>query len=230
MQKIAYLTMGVLLSFLMAYEKDTSEKTLFLSKNTVNISTPQETQEKHLQKNHHNNPLKNPSQTTSPNKLPKAKQNTSSDLSHTKEISFQDLQGRHHTLHIDAKKIYLDNQPTKNLIITLFSTWCLPCKGQLPYLNDIYKKHTKNLTMLGFIVNDDIQKEKLKTFLSDYKIHFPVSRNKEAVKNIIQALGASKNYPLPLTALYYNGNYIIHYEGAVPPEIIEHDIATSKEH
>jgi len=180
-------------------------------------------QEEEKQKKHREESLERFSQTAKEDKHTDTKQDAG-------EIGFQDLQGRHHTLHIHGKEIYLDNQPANSLMITLFSTWCPPCKGQLPYLDDIRSKHAENLTVLGFVVNDDIEEERLRTFLANHHVRFPVSRNKEAAEGIIEALGISENYPLPLTALYHNGNYIIHYEGAVPPEMIEHDIATRKEH
>jgi thiol-disulfide isomerase/thioredoxin len=230
-QKSAYLAAGILALFLTACEEKSSEQNTLPIENTTEIFTPkdkQRHQEKRLQeeekqKKHREESLERFSQTAKEDKHTDTKQDA-------KEIGFQDLQGRHHTLHIHGKEIYLDDQHAKSLMFTLFSTWCPPCKGQLPYLDDIHSKHAENLTVLGFVVNDDIGEERLRTFLANHHVRFPVSRNKEAAEGIIEALGMSENYPLPLTALYHNGNYIIHYEGAVPPEMIEHDIATRKEH
>ena len=249
MQKSAYLAAGILALFLTACEEKSSEQNTLPIENTTEIFTPkdkQRHQEKRLQeeekqKKHREESLERFSQTAKEDKHTDTKQDAPSTqtprireahppLQDAKEIGFQDLQGRHHTLYIHGNEVYLDDQPAKSLMITLFSTWCPPCKGQLPYLDDIRSKHAENLTVLGFVVNDDIEEERLRTFLANHHVRFPVSRNKEAAEGIIEALGISENYPLPLTALYHNGNYIIHYEGAVPPEMIEHDIATRKEH
>jgi len=146
-----------------------------------------------------------------------------------RDLDFKDIDGNVYTLTLGDNTALLDGSAKKILMITLFSTWCPPCKGQLPYLEEIRHKHAEEISAIGFVVNDDIKKTDLRAFLARARLRFPVSRDEKTAKIIVHSLGLPENYPLPLTILYKNGKYLIHYEGAVPPEMIEHDITTPKD-
>lgn len=154
----------------------------------------------------------------------------------TKKYSFilSDINDSNRTLSIENKHITISDVAQKLILVNFFATWCPPCKGEIPYLSDLQKKYDANLFIAGILVNDNIDAESLKTFISQYDVNYFVSssvQNEPLAKLAVKRLQLGENYPLPLTILFKNGNYYSHYEGAVPMEMLEHDIknAMSKE-
>ena len=118
------------------------------------------------------------------------------------------------------------------LLLNFFSTWCPPCRGQIPYFEDLQKKYPKALFIAGILVNDDINATALKRFYETYHIHYFVSNDSEnayVAEKVSEALKLDANFTLPLTVLYRNGKYYTHYEGPVPVEMIDHDIRMALE-
>ena len=146
----------------------------------------------------------------------------------------RDLNDDNRSISIENKHITIDRVKEKLIIVNVFATWCPPCKGEIPYLVDLKKKYSKDLFIAGILANDTADKEHLKTFISTYGINYYISNateNDALVQNIAKKLALDENIPIPLTILFKNGAYYSHYEGAVPIEMLEHDIknAMSKE-
>ena len=162
-----------------------------------------------------------------PPKLPAPKAEIPVQL--PERLAVKELDGETFTISRHRSGMKIEGIAQKDLMITLFASWCPPCKGALPYLQDIQKRHSDDMFALGVLVNDEIDHDTLKHFLETYQVNFPVTKDKRVAQAIIQDLHLPSNYPLPLTILYHDGNYVIHYEGATPPEMIEHDIETFKD-
>ena len=97
----------------------------------------------------------------------------------------------------------------------------------IPYLSDLQKKYKHDFFTLGVLVNEPQNKNSIKTFIQEHAIDYFIATGKENstfVKTIVKGLQLPENFSLPLTILYKEGNYYIHYEGATPIEMIEHDI------
>jgi len=114
------------------------------------------------------------------------------------------------------------------VMINLASTWCPPCRGEVPHLNSLQKKFKKNLFILTTLVYDNIKDDELKKLIISEKVQFFVSTDKEENKKfekmIVEKLGIVNNLKLPLMILFNNGKYFTHYEGSMPEEMIESDI------
>ncbi len=155
---------------------------------------------------------------------------------HPKSTHFQshfvttDLQGKHHTLRLKEQGLSHQEAVTPDVMVVLFTSWCTPCKGMLPYLQDIQNKYANQLTTIGIVAHDQRQPQSLQTLLQTLEVTFPVIRDHTIADAIAQSIGLPANYPLPTIILYHNGRYHIHYEGATPPEMIIHDITTLKDH
>jgi len=130
----------------------------------------------------------------------------------------------------NEKVIFHDN--TKPIVlINLFATWCPPCVGQLPYLNDLQKKHKKELFVTSVLTHDSIDETVLKSFLAKNQITYFVSNSphNDAFSSLLAStLQEPENFDIPLTAIYVNGQYFTHYEGVVPVEMIEYDLKQAK--
>lgn len=130
----------------------------------------------------------------------------------------------------DQKVIFQDAaQPI--VMVNLFATWCPPCIGEIPYLNDLQKKYEKELLVVGILTHDSIVQDELETFMAKNQINYFISNgtdNETFATLLASTLDLSKNFPIPLTVMYVEGKYFTHYEGSVPVEMIEYDIQQAK--
>ncbi len=145
----------------------------------------------------------------------------------TDTFTLSDIQQNQHKLTISNKKMSFHDISQPIVIINLFSTWYSPCCGEIPYLTDLQKKYKKSLFIAGVLVNDKQDNTILKEFIDTYHINYFISnstQNNAFAKKVVKELQLPENFPIPLTIIYKEGNYYTHYEGAVPIEMIDHDI------
>ena len=129
------------------------------------------------------------------------------------------------------QKIVLQDNEKPIVMLNLFATWCTPCIGQLPYLKDLQKKYQKELLVTGILTHDNIDEQDLERFMAQQQINYFISNTKENdafTMRLVDQLQLDKNFSIPLTVIYLNGEYFTHYEGAVPVEMIEYDIQQAK--
>jgi len=166
--------------------------------------------------------------TTSP-KVKKTKKIIKKLVPKKYKFTFKDLKNHSSTLTVQNDLYHFTNIKQPIVMISLFSTWCPPCRGQIPHLTNLQKKFKENLFILSALVHDDISDTKLDKFIISEKVLFFLSKSqKENLKfanNIVPKLGLEKdNFPLPLMIIFVNGKYFTHYEGIMPEEMIESDI------
>ena len=136
-----------------------------------------------------------------------------------------------HKVTISGQKVIFQDTTQPIVVVNLFATWCPPCRGEIPYLNDLQKKYEKELLVVGVLTHDSIVKTELETFMAKQQINYFISNDtdNDAFANLLAAtLGLPKNFPIPLTVMYVEDKYFTHYEGAVPVEMIEYDIQQAK--
>ena len=142
-------------------------------------------------------------------------------------FTLSDINDVNHTFTIDNKDIKISNVSEPLIILNFFATWCPPCQGQLPYLTDLKKKYEGKLFLGGILVNDKPDRETLQKFLKEYEVDYFVAtgtQNDDLAKLAIEKLRLPEDLPIPITVLFKDGHYYSHYEGAVPIEMLEHDI------
>ncbi len=136
-----------------------------------------------------------------------------------------------HKVTIYGQKVIFQDISEPIVIINLFATWCPPCIGEIPYLNDLQKKHKKELLVVGILTHDSIVQTELETFMAKNQINYFISNGtyNDAFANLLATtLDLPRNFPIPLTVMYVEGKYFTHYEGVVPVEMIEYDIQQAK--
>ena len=143
-------------------------------------------------------------------------------------FSFQDLNNNVSLLNVKNDVYHFTNIKQPIVMINLFSSWCPPCRGQIPHLTNLQKKFKKHFFVLSALVHDGITNKELEKFTIAEKALFFISKEqKENLKfahMITPKLGLKKDFPLPLMIMFVNGKYFTHYEGIMPEEMIESDI------
>ena len=125
------------------------------------------------------------------------------------------------------KNIIINNNKNTVTMIFFFTTWCEPCNGILPHLDNLKQQFGDQIAMYGIPVDDLVGetenfKEAIKVYIKDNNITLPLilDDNRTMFLNTLNSLDG-----VPLIALYdNNGSYIIHYLGAVPEEMMEFDL------
>ncbi|RLD40979.1 MAG: TlpA family protein disulfide reductase [Bacteroidetes bacterium] len=121
----------------------------------------------------------------------------------------------------------VENTQGKIIIFDIFATWCPPCKAAASHLSSLQEKYKDKLVIIGVTIEDDISNEKLKEFREMYDAHYTLvnsKTNRRLVDDIADSLDVGDRFPIPLMAMYLDGEFITHYVGAIEEEFIESDI------
>ena len=155
---------------------------------------------------------------------PEAKKTSISEYS----FEFKNLHDKISTITMKNDIYTFSNVEQPIVMVSLFATWCPPCRGQIPHLANLQKKFKKHFFIIGALVHDDIQKNEFIKFMIAEKALFFISTNKKEnlrfAEMITPKLGLKKDFPMPLMILFYKGKYFTHYEGSMPEEMIQSDI------
>ena len=119
----------------------------------------------------------------------------------------------------------------KNKVVMLdfFGTWCPPCKAEIPHLNHIRENFGKDFEIIGV----DIGKRgggansssDLISFIKQFSIKYPLVTGADN-GNLFRAVSElNPSGSIPFMILFdKKGNYVTHYIGMVPEEMIVSDI------
>lgn len=73
---------------------------------------------------------------------------------------------------IDGKKL---NFSGKVVVMSLFATWCPPCRQEMPELEKLWQKHSKNKDLILCAVGREETKKELAPFKKRFKLSFPLA-------------------------------------------------------
>ncbi len=163
--------------------------------------------------------------------LPKVEISAPEKDTDTDAFTLINTKGESLKVTVSSQKVIFHQRDQPIVIVNLFATWCPPCIGEIAYLNDLQKKHQKELFITGILTHDTIGQPALDIFMSKYQINYFISNtthNDAFASLLASTLHLPKNFSIPLTVMYVEGEYFTHYEGAVPVEMIEYDIQQAK--
>lgn len=119
------------------------------------------------------------------------------------------------------KGFSFSNSKDKAVLLNFFTSWCPPCKAEIPHLNILQNKYKDSLEIIGVLLEDKNINE-IQDFINKYKVNFTVTQGKSNF-TIAKAVGDVK--AIPFMILYdKKGEYATHYVGAVPEEMMNVDI------
>lgn len=154
----------------------------------------------------------------------KADTNASNANKETKseKIVLQDVSGKEIVVTSVDKGFSFAGFENKVVLVNFFTTWCPPCKAEIPHLNNLQEKYKDNFVIISVLLEENKSNEEINSFIKYNSINYIITNSVENFK-LAQNAGGVKN--IPLMFLYdRNGKYSTHYVGAIPEEMIDADI------
>ncbi|RBY92491.1 TlpA family protein disulfide reductase [Blastococcus sp. TF02-8] len=108
--------------------------------------------------------------------------------------------------------VALDRLTGRPTLVNLWATWCLPCREEMPLLQEAYARHGQDVRFLGIDTQDD--PEAAAAFLSDLGIGYPHAVDAEA--ELLRELGV-RGLPVTL-AVDEQGRVVDRRVGQLTPE------------
>jgi thiol-disulfide isomerase/thioredoxin len=79
------------------------------------------------------------------------------------QFTLKDMNG------VDVK---LSSFKGKVILLNFWATWCGPCRAEIPSLIELQKQYPNDLVVLGFSVDDPV--DKLKPYAKEFQINYPI--------------------------------------------------------
>ncbi|AJC86682.1 TlpA family protein disulfide reductase [Campylobacter sp. RM16704] len=129
---------------------------------------------------------------------------------------------------IDGRKIFIksseqgfnfdDNSKAK--LFVFFTTWCIPCKVEIPHLNNLQMKYQDRFEVIALFLEENKDQEII-NFIQENKMNFPVALGENNfVFSKILSISA-----IPTMVLFNTrGEKIKEYLGLIPEEMLDIDI------
>ncbi len=119
----------------------------------------------------------------------------------------------------DGDTFQLSSHKGKPVLINFLASWCIPCRKEIPALNQVYREYgPKNVTFMGIAIDDT--EENAKGFVEKFELGFPSGIDKTG--EIKEAYGL---YGVP-TTLFIDSKGIINYlhPGGVTEILLKHEL------
>lgn len=74
--------------------------------------------------------------------------------------------------NLDGDETSLSDLRGEYVLVNFWATWCIPCRKEMPYLQELADKHEGDLTILGVNMNEDA--ERVGSFIEEEGFTFPI--------------------------------------------------------
>ena len=129
-----------------------------------------------------------------------------------------------------GKEHKLSEYRGKTVFLNFWATWCPPCRGEMPHIEDLYKEYNKNqdeVVILGVAspnLGNEGSEEDIKAFLNQNKYNFPVVMDKDGALAYQYGISA-----FPTTFIIDKDGYVTQYvPGAMDKETMKSLIEGAK--
>ncbi len=138
------------------------------------------------------------------------------------KIVLHDITGKEIVVTAKDKGYSFSGYENKVVLVNFFTTWCPPCKAEIPHLISLQEKYKENFVIISVLLEENKSNEEISNFMKFNNINYIITNGIDNFK-FAQSVGGVKN--IPLMFLYdKNGQYSTHYVGAIPEEMIDADI------
>lgn len=156
------------------------------------------------------------------------KSDSSSDALIAKTVyQLKGIDGTPYTVSKSGSRFTLEGVQEPVVIYDIFATWCPPCRAAMPHLESLQRKFAGKIKLLGVTIETDQSDAYFKRFAQDHGVTYTLINapdNQPLTRAMGAAIGIGQDFPIPLMVVYKNGQYVKHYSGLVPEEMLESDI------
>lgn len=123
---------------------------------------------------------------------------------------------------IDGSPIDMKNYAGKIVLINFFTTWCPPCRQEIPSLKKLQDEYgTKGFSVIGISLDESSSKIVVK-FIKKMKITYPVAMADDTVnRDFGGVIGIPSSFLID-----QEGNVAKRYDGYAPYDLLKKDINT----
>ncbi|MCV3336914.1 TlpA family protein disulfide reductase [Campylobacter sp. RKI_CA19_01121] len=129
---------------------------------------------------------------------------------------------------LDGRKMYVKyheqafsfDDTTKAKLFVFFTSWCAPCKVQIPHLNNLNKKYQDKFEVIALFLEENKEQEIL-TFIEDEKMKFSAAIGGN---NFVFSKVLNVNSIPTMVLFNAKGEKIKEYLGIIPEEMLDIDI------
>ena len=140
-----------------------------------------------------------PSTTHTANEIEAAETEVSSESKYAQDFTLTTLQG---------EQVSLSDYKGKIVILNFWTSWCGPCKEEMPHMQSFSEKHPDIQMLAVNLTSMDLGLDAVKQFVEDYELTFPILLDEADI--------VGKAYNI----LTIPTSYIIDPEGRVFKEVI----------
>jgi cytochrome c biogenesis protein CcmG/thiol:disulfide interchange protein DsbE len=85
---------------------------------------------------------------------------------------------------LNGQTVHLSDFRGKPVIVNFWTTWCPPCKKEMPDMEKFYKTYHSEVELLAVHLTSQDTRENAKSFVNEYQLSFPVvlDEKKNALK------------------------------------------------
>ncbi|MFY9074994.1 thioredoxin [Malaciobacter mytili] len=151
---------------------------------------------------------------------------TAEKIQRKTEFNLQKLDGTTITIKKQEENLIFMGLENKVILLNFFTTWCPPCKAEIPHLNNLKDKYPNDIEIIavslaqedGNLPTNDI----LQTFKEEFNIKYQLVNSAENYE-LAKEMGGIRTIP---TMFLFNpkGELKQKYIGIVPEEMLETDI------
>ena len=122
---------------------------------------------------------------------------------------------------VDGSDVRLADYKGKVVLLNFWATWCGPCKLEIPEFVEAYERYRdKGFVILGVLSEDDPSPAELRTFMTEFKMNYPVFREHPPLAEANGELWA-----LPTSFIIdRRGGICTKHMGAMSREMLEREI------
>ncbi len=138
------------------------------------------------------------------------------------KILLTEISGKQITLNVTDKGFVFEEFKDKVVLLNFFTTWCPPCKAEIPHLNSLQNRYKNQLQIISILLEEKKENQEIISFMNTNNIEYTITNSPENFK-LANHIGGVKS--IPYMIIYdKNGTYFKHYVGAIPEEMIEADL------